>query len=69
MVLGGYLPCPGGVYLVWYSPVDRMTHAYENITLPQTAFAGGNNRLPGETALLKVTTPYLITARNVVAAR
>ena len=24
--------------------VDRMTHAYENITLPQTSFAGGNNR-------------------------
>ena len=24
-------------------PVDRMTHAYENITLPQTSFAGGNN--------------------------
>ena len=23
-------------------PVDRMTHAYENITLPQTSFAGGN---------------------------
>ena len=23
-------------------PVDRMTHASENITLPQTSFAGGN---------------------------
>ena len=23
--------------------VDRMTHAYENITLPQTSFAGGKN--------------------------
>ena len=22
-------------------PVDRMTHTYENITLPQTSFAGG----------------------------
>ena len=32
-----------GVYLVRYSPpVDRMTHTYENITLPQTSFAGGN---------------------------
>ena len=27
-------------------PVDRMTHACENITLPQTLFAGGNyNRI------------------------
>ena len=24
------------------SPVDRMTHTYENITLPQTSFTGGN---------------------------
>ena len=23
-------------------PVDRMTHAFENITLPQTSFVGGN---------------------------
>ena len=26
-------------------PVDRMTDACENITLPQTSFAGGNNSL------------------------
>ena len=24
-------------------PVDRMTHACETITLPETSFAGGNN--------------------------
>ena len=36
LVLGGV---PGQVL----PPVDRMTHAYENITLPQTSFAGGNN--------------------------
>ena len=48
---GGGVPGPGGctwsggVYLVRHSPnppVDRMTHASENITLPQTSFAGGN---------------------------
>ena len=40
---GGVYLVPG-VYLVRYSPpVDRMTHAYENITLPQTSFAGGKN--------------------------
>ena len=44
---GGCLPrgCTWswGVYLVRYSPppVDRMTHASENITLPQTSFASG----------------------------
>ena len=27
------------------SPVNRMTHASENITLPQTSFAGGKNGL------------------------
>ena len=43
---GVYLVHGGGVYLVRYSPpVDRMTHAYENITLPQTSFAGGKNSL------------------------
>ena len=41
LVPGVYLVL--GVYLVrYYPPVDRMTHTYENITLPQTSFAGGN---------------------------
>ena len=44
---GVYLPGPGGVPAwsgggvpgqVLPPPVDRMTHAYENITLPQTSF-------------------------------
>ena len=35
----------GVMHLVRHSPtVDRMTHASENITLPQTSFAGGNNQ-------------------------
>ena len=47
----GYL-VPEGSWCTWsrggdlvrYSPlVDRMTHASENITLPQTSFAGGKN--------------------------
>ena len=29
---------------MYIPPVDRMTHTYENITLPQTSFAGGNDR-------------------------
>ena len=37
----------GGRWCTWSGTpppsVDRMTHAYENITLPQTSFAGGNN--------------------------
>ena len=38
------VPGPGG-HLVRYSPpVDRMTHASENITLPQTSFAGDKNQ-------------------------
>ena len=41
---GVYLPGPGGVPGQVLPPVDRMTHTYENITLPQTSFAGGNNR-------------------------
>ena len=44
-----YLPGPGGCTCLVprgapgqvLPPVDRMTHAYENITLPQTSFAGG----------------------------
>ena len=48
---GGCLPrgvsAPGGLLLggTWSGtpPVDRMTHASENITLPQTSFAGGND--------------------------
>ena len=40
---GVYLPGSGGCTWSGTSPpVDRMTHAYENITLPQTSFAGGN---------------------------
>ena len=50
---GGHV-CPGGGVpgpvggrgnLVRYCPlpVDRMTHASENITLPHTSFAGGKN--------------------------
>ena len=27
--------------------MDRMTDAYENITLPQTSFAGGKKKPPG----------------------
>ena len=33
----------GGTWSGTSTPVDRMTHAYENITLPQTSFASGNN--------------------------
>ena len=39
----------GGVPGLWGAPgqvlppVDKMTHASENITLPQTSFASGNN--------------------------
>ena len=44
MSAGGYLPggggtCPG-TPLLW---TEFLTHAYENITLPQTSFAGGKN--------------------------
>ena len=36
---GVYLPGPGGVCLVRYSPpVNRMTDACENITLAKTSF-------------------------------
>ena len=44
---GGGVPGPRGVYLVRYSPspVDRMTQTYENITLPQTSFAGGTKNI------------------------
>ena len=46
--LGGVPAWSWGVYLVRYSPpLDRMTHAYENITLPQTSFAGSNNNKNG----------------------
>ena len=42
LVPGG-VPGPGG-HLPRYSPLwtEFLTHAYENITLPQTSFAGGN---------------------------
>ena len=36
-------PGPGVVPGQVVPPVDRMTHASENITLPQTSFAGGKN--------------------------
>ena len=41
----GGVPGPGG-YLPRYSPLwtEFLTHASENITLPQTSFAGGKNR-------------------------
>ena len=34
--------CPGGCVPHTPHPVNRMTDAYENMTLPQTSFAGGN---------------------------
>ena len=43
---GGGVPASdrGGVYLPRYSPpVNRITDTCENITLPQTSFAGGKN--------------------------
>ena len=41
------------VYLVRYSPppVNRMTNRCKNITLPQTSFAGGKNKLAQSTSL------------------
>ena len=40
---GGMRACvPRGCMLRTPHPVNRMTDAYENITLPQTSFAGGN---------------------------
>ena len=36
--LGGYLPGPGGGVWSGTPPVDRMTHACENITLAKTSF-------------------------------
>ena len=38
-----YLPGPGGVP-AWYSPPRGQTHTCKHITLPQTSFAGGNER-------------------------
>ena len=37
-----HLPPPGPDPPLW---TEFLTHASENITLPQTSFAGGNNRL------------------------
>ena len=34
-----------GVSLRWTAPPPRQTDAYENITLPQTSFAGGNKKV------------------------
>ena len=58
-LLGGCL-LPGG-YLVRHSPpVDRMTHASENITLSQTSFAGSKN--PQHTGISKVNNwSYLLS--------
>ena len=38
----GYLPAG---YLPRYPPMNRMTDRCKNITLPQTSFEGGNNKL------------------------
>ena len=43
---GGICPgglCPGGLCPVRPPPVNRITDASKNVTLPQTSFAGGNN--------------------------
>ena len=72
----GYTPCPvhDGIYT--FPPplgTEGITHACENITLPQTSFAGGNNqstilnppakdvilRLDGSTAICKAL--YVVT--------
>ena len=39
------LPCmpPFATHTPIRPPVNRMTDAYENITMPQISFAGGNN--------------------------
>ena len=50
---GGWCICPGGctclgLYLPRYSPplwTEFLTHATENITLPQTSFADGNKAI------------------------
>ena len=34
----------GGMHAMHTPPVNRMTDVSENITLPQTSFAGGNDR-------------------------
>ena len=46
LVPRGDVPGLGGVYLPRYSPLwtEFLTHASENITLPQTSFAGGNKK-------------------------
>ena len=47
---GGCLPGPGGEVVSQHAlrqtPLwtEFLTHASENISLPQTSFAGGNNR-------------------------
>ena len=41
------------------SPVDRMTDTCENITLPQTSFAGGN-----ENAVMKYWSYYESTGKS-----
>ena len=42
----GGVPAREGLYLPRYSPpgTEFLTHATENITFPQTSFAGGNKR-------------------------
>ena len=46
----GCRPCPFGCRPYYPTPlVDRITDTCENITLPQTLFAGGNNRFSPQT--------------------
>ena len=42
-VAGGYV-WQGDMHAT-HAPMDRMTDMCKNITLPQTSFAGGNNRV------------------------
>ena len=50
LIRGGTCLVWGGVYLVRYSPpwTEFLTHASENITLPETSFAGGKNPVLNE---------------------
>ena len=58
---GGYLPGPGGCTWSGTSPpVDRMTHVYENITLPQTSFVGGNKLVSGQDVSTRRTKRFIL---------
>ena len=50
-------PCDA-YWEVTSTPVDRMTDAYENITLPQTSFAGGNQTMKVITARYNIHQPF-----------